>query len=421
MSRPIRVLVVGAGPAGLLAAGSAARMGASVRLVERNSGPGAKLLITGKGRCNISNTASVKEFVQAFAPDGRFLYRAFSRFFREDLIEVLQDNGVQVKVERGGRLFPAGDKAADVLAALLSWTKRAGVELRTGSRCTGLLIRESALAGIKITGGTIEADRVILATGGASYPRTGSTGDGYGLAASVGHTVAVPMPSLVPLVAQERFVRDLEGISLRNVRATAILNGHASASEAGEMVFTADGLSGPIILTLSRLVVPHLAAGESVVISIDLKPAIPEQELEQRLIREMVGRLTMKSYLRTLLPARLVPVFLMLCKLDADKIISHVSAEERRGLMHLLKDLRFVISSARPLDEAIVTAGGIPTKEIDPLTMESRLLPGLYFAGEIIDIDGPTGGYNLQAAFSTGWLAGVSAAMDKVQSLKTEV
>jgi predicted Rossmann fold flavoprotein len=279
MKRPMRVVVVGAGPAGLLAAGSAARIGASVRIIERNSAPGVKLLITGKGRCNISNTASIKEFVQAFAPDGRFLYRAFSRFFREDLVEILTDNGVQVKVERGGRLFPFSDRAADVLLALLSWVKSAGVEIRTGTRCTGLLMHQSALAGVKITGGTIEADKIILATGGASYPRTGSTGDGYRLAASAGHTVVTPLPSLVPLVVKEGFVAKLEGISLRNVRATVISDDRTLASETGEMVFTSDGLSGPIILTLSRLAVPLLAERRNVVISIDLKPAISEQEL----------------------------------------------------------------------------------------------------------------------------------------------
>lgn len=410
MKRPMRVVVVGAGPAGLLAAGSAARIGASVRIIERNSAPGVKLLITGKGRCNISNTASIKEFVQAFAPDGRFLYRAFSRFFREDLVEILTDNGVQVKVERGGRLFPFSDRAADVLLALLSWVKSAGVEIRTGTRCTGLLMHQSALAGVKITGGTIEADKIILATGGASYPRTGSTGDGYRLAASAGHTVVTPLPSLVPLVVKEGFVAKLEGISLRNVRATVISDDRTLASETGEMVFTSDGLSGPIILTLSRLAVPLLAERRNVVISIDLKPAISEQELQQRLIREMVGRQTIKNYLRTLLPARLAPLFLVLCRLDANKVISHIDIEERCRLVSKLKDLSFAISSARPLAEAIVTAGGISTREIDPLTMGSRLLPGLFFAGEIIDIDGPTGGYNLQAAFSTGYLAGISAA-----------
>lgn len=410
MSRAVRIVVVGGGPAGLAAAGAAALSGAEVRLVERNAGPGRKLLITGKGRCNLTNTADLEDFIDLFGRNGRFLYRAFHTFFREDLIDLLHRQGVEVKIERGGRIFPASDKSEDVLQALLKWAKEAGAEMRTGTRAVGLLIREGVLRGIKIIGGTLEADRVILATGGLSYPRTGSTGDGYAMAAEAGHNIVPPRPSLVPLVVEEDYVKQLEGISLRHVRLSLLDSDRLVEAASGEMIFTTDGLSGPLVLTLSRVAVPLLQQGRSLFMDIDLKPALSPEDLESRLINELRGRRAYKNYLKELLPSGLIPLFVRLSAIDGDKPLHQITAQERDRIIELLKRLRFTIRAARPIEEAIVTAGGVSIKEIDPLTMGSRLLGGLYFAGEMIDIDGPTGGYNLQAAFSTGWLAGASAA-----------
>lgn len=414
MSSP-RVVVIGGGPAGILAAGRAAECGADAVLLEKGPKLGRKLRISGKGRGNITNTADLNEFVEAFAPNGKFLYGPFSRFLRDDLLDLLHLMGVETKVERGGRVFPVSDKASDVADALERWMTSAGARIRLNSRARGIAVRERRVVGVDIYGGRINADAVIVATGGASYPKTGSTGDGYAMAREVGHTIVAPEPALSAMVAEEKWVRDLQGLSLKNVQATLMVESPGQgrprkiASEFGEMLFTHFGLSGPIILTLSREARSHLKSG-SVVISIDLKPALTEEQLHARLIRDFKQTRHFGNYLHDLLPRLMGDLFASLLGISTDKPVNTVTSEERARIVRMLKDLRVTILRLGPLDEAIVTAGGVPVKEIDSRTMMSKLVEGLYFAGEVIDIDAVTGGYNLQAAFSTGYVAGEAAA-----------
>jgi predicted Rossmann fold flavoprotein len=412
-------VVIGAGAAGLLAAGSAARAGASVVLLEKMDVPARKLRITGKGRCNLSNVAPVPEFIGHFGPNGRFLRQAFHRFFTPDLVELLEGEGVPTVVERGGRVFPAGDDARAVVRALVDWAQGAGVRVVTqsavsaighaGNLVNGVLVSERAN---RNAGRTIPAERVIVATGGASYPATGSTGDGYRLAQAAGHTVVPVRPALVPLVTAGDVARRLQGLSLRNVGVRLEADGSAVAEGFGEMLFTHFGLSGPTILTLSKHAVDALRRGSTVTISIDLKPALDEQKLDARLLREIEARNRQhaRRLLKALLPAKLVPVCADLVGLPLQTPCHAVTAEQRGRLRSWLKGFGLVVTDHRPLSEAIITAGGVDLREIDPYTMESRRAKGLYFAGEVLDIDADTGGYNLQAAFSTGWVAGLSAA-----------
>jgi predicted Rossmann fold flavoprotein len=418
-----RGLIIGGGAAGLLAAGRAAELRAEAVVIERGPALARKLRISGKGRGNITNTAEMKEFIAAFGPNGKFLYGAFYRFFRDDLLQLLKRLGVATKVERGGRVFPASDKAEDVAAALEKWILRLGVTIKYNTRVKEILVEDGRAVGVNTYSGPIRADRVILATGGISYPKTGSTGDGYAMAAAVGHEVIPPRPSLSALVAQEAWVKRLQGLSLRNVKATLSVSspgpGRSSdagpqgpglrarkiAEEFGEMVFTHFGVSGPIILTLSRHAPEALKQGE-VTLSINLKPALTEEQLDQRLVRDFIQKKHFANYLPDLLPRSLIPVFVEMTGIPGDTPVNKITSVERKAIVALLQDFRLTIREARPVDEAIVTAGGVSIKEIDPRTMESKLVKGLYFAGEVIDIDAITGGYNLQAAFSTGWVAG---------------
>ena len=411
-----RVLVIGGGAAGLLAAGRAAEGGAEVVVIERGPVLARKLRISGKGRGNITNTAEMKEFIAAFGPNGKFLYGAFSRFSRDDLLQLLKRLGVATKIERGGRVFPTSDKAEDVAAALEKWILRLGVTIKYNTRVKEILVENGQAVGVNTYSGPIRADRVILATGGISYPKTGSTGDGYAMAAAVGHEVIPPRPSLSALVAQEAWVKRLQGLNLRNVRATLQLDGKKIAEEFGEMVFTHFGVSGPIILTLSRHAPEALKQGK-VTLSINLKPALTEEQLDQRLVRDFIQKKHFANYLPDLLPRSLIPVFVELTGMPGDTPVHRITAAQRKTTAALLRDFHLTIREARPVDEAIVTAGGVSIREIDPRTMESKLVKGLHFAGEVIDIDAITGGYNLQAAFSTGWVAGDSA----VQSLELRV
>ncbi len=404
------VIVIGGGPAGLLAAGRAAELGGRVLVLEKMREPGRKLLISGKGRCNVTNDAALSEFIKHVFPNGRFLKGAFGHFFSGDLITLLSDQGVEVTLERGGRYFPASNKSADVLQALLRWLKALKVEIRTGHRVEKLIAEEATIKGLAANGQTFLAKNIILATGGKSYPATGSNGDGYMLARQAGHGLITPRPALVPIETSGNIAQQMQGLTLKNVNAVVWINGKKAGEEFGEMLFAHFGLTGPIILTLSRIIVDALQQKQRVEVSIDLKPALDEQKLDLRLLRDLNehGKKNFDNMVRSWLPASMVPVFIDLLQIDPYKECHQVNAQERKKIRVLLKDFRLQVSNHRPFKEAIITAGGIPTAEITSKTMESKLVKGLFFAGEIIDLDAETGGYNLQIAFSTGWLAGNS-------------
>ena len=408
------VIVVGAGPAGLLAAGRAAELGAKVLILEKMRNPGRKLLITGKGRCNITNSAEIGEFITHVFPNGRFLRNAFSQYYSSDIIALLESYGVESTLERGGRYFPASNKAADVLKALLQWMKDLKVEIRVNSGVQKLVTEEGSIIGVKSSQKIIHTNSVILATGGKSYPATGSTGDGYTLAQDCGHKIEKVRPALVSMETTGKTATKLMGLNLKNVRAVVWVNGKKVGEDFGEMIFTHFGLSGPIILTLSRIVVDALHLKQKVEVTIDLKPALDEQKLDLRLQRDLNehGKKKLVNIFRNWLPASAVPVFLELLGLDPEKECHQVSAKDRKRIRHLLKNLPFTVHNHGTYEEAIITAGGVSTKEITPKTMESKKVKGLYFAGEMIDLDAETGGYNLQIAYSTGWLAGNSCMQE---------
>ncbi|MDY6876651.1 MAG: NAD(P)/FAD-dependent oxidoreductase [Chloroflexota bacterium] len=421
-----RVIVVGGGAAGLMAAGQAAELGAETLLLEKMKRPGNKLRITGKGRCNLTNVTQLPEFIAHFGPNGRFLRQAFSRFFAPELVSFFEELGVHTVTERGGRVFPASGQAQDVVNALVRWVGERGVTLRTGLPVEQLLVEGGRVVGVQVSrnhvfsekpgfspaGQVYRADSVIVATGGASYPTTGSTGDGYRLAASAGHTIVPVRPALVPLETAGDVASRLQGLSLRHVTVRVWINGKKRAEPFGEMLFTHFGLSGPIILSLSRQVVDALRLGQRVVLSVDLKPALNEHKLDTRLLRDLDahGKQQFRTLLKELLPRKLIPVCIDLTSISPYKVGHQITSQERKRLRTWLKDFRLEVTGHRPLAEAIITAGGVNTREIEPRTMASRLVNGLYFAGEVLDVDADTGGYNLQAAFSTGWVAGRAAA-----------
>ncbi len=402
------VVVIGGGAAGLMAAGQAAQCGARVILLEKMKRPGRKICISGKGRCNITNSAAVPDFINRFGKNGRFLRQAFSRFFSTELVDFFQENGLDVVLERGGRYFPASGKAPDILKAFLRWLAGLKVEIRNNSPVENLLIRDNQLRGVVTGKGELFCDAVILTTGGASYPATGSTGDGYRLAESAGHSIIPTRPALVPLEVRGGIAPGLAGLELRNVEVRLFINGKRRRQHFGEMHFIKTAVSGPVILTLSGEAVDGLREGKKIILAVDLKPALDQQKLDARLIRDFEKRYQepFAQVLRGLLPAQLVPLCLQQTSIPAERLAGEVSKKERRRLLQWLKDFRMEVSGHRPFTEAIVTAGGVDLKEIDPRSMESKILPGLYLAGELLDLNGDTGGYNLQAAFSTGWLAG---------------
>ena len=407
-----RIIVIGGGPAGMLAAGTAAGLGASTLLLEKMEQPGRKLSITGKGRCNLTNQTDLRDFVSHFGDNGPFLYQAFSRFFTDDLIAFLHTLGIETVVERGGRVFPANMDASEVTRRLNGWVTDQGVVIRTHSRVRELLVHNGQIQGVALEQGEVEEGAVILATGGASYTGTGSSGDGYTLASQLGHTIVPIRPALVPLKTAGNDAQRLQGLSLRNVRASVWVDGQRTMDQFGEMLFTHFGISGPIILTMSGRVVDALRSGYKVEISIDLKPALDEQKLDVRLLRELDahGKQQFSTVLRTLLPQKMIPLCVEQVNIASDKTCSQIGSVERKRLLHWLKDLRFQVTGSLPIEAAIITAGGVVLDEVDPRSMQSRIVKGLYFAGEVLDVNADTGGYNLQAAFSTGWLAGSSAA-----------
>lgn len=409
------ILVIGAGPAGMMAALTAAEQGAKVVLAERNERIGRKLGITGAGRCNITNQADVEELIANIPGNGSFLYSAFRNFGVNELMNYFREElHIPLKVERGRRVFPESDEAGEVVNAFLKKLKMSKIELLTNTRVAKIQFdnENNVESVISEDGRRIETRAVIVATGGVSYPGTGSTGDGYRLAKPAGHTVIDPVPSLVPLESVEEWPKQLQGLSLVNVSATSFYKDQKLDSEFGEMLFTHFGVSGPIILSLSRKIAfKVLDEPRSVAIVIDLKPALSEPELDARVQRDFTKyiRKIFQNSLDDLLPQKLIPVIIKLSAIDPLKPVHQITKEERLGLVKLLKNLRLTIARPRPIVEAIITAGGVCTKEINPKTMESKKVPGLYFAGEVMDVDAYTGGYNLQIAFSTGFIAGREA------------
>jgi len=411
------VVVMGAGPAGLLAAGRAAMLGARVLLLEKMEKPARKLRITGKGRANITNMKPLEAHLQEIHPEPRFLRQAFGAFFNRDLIALLESQGVETKTERGERVFPASDRAWDVAEALVAWAKAQGVEILPQARVESLMIQEDGFKGVvvarKASGRTerIEARCGILTTGGQSYPATGSTGDGFRLAEATGHRIETLRPALVGIETRPA-LEGTHGLTLKNVQLTLWIEGKKQASEFGEAEFTTKGLGGPIVLRLSRRIVDAKTAEQRVEVTLDLKPALDLEKLEARILRELQSHpaATCRDLLRTLLPAQLVDVFLQNLSLDSTGPAAQIKGPKRKQLVNRLKELRFEVTGHGSWEEAIVTAGGVSLKDIDPRTMASRKVEGLYFAGEVLDLDANTGGHNLQIAFSTGWLAGESAA-----------
>lgn len=411
------VIVIGGGPAGLIAAGKAAERGLSVIVLERNPRPARKLMITGKGRCNVTNACTlVNELMEAIPHNSRFLYGAFSRFMPYDTMDLFEGMGVPLKIERGNRVFPESDKAVDIVDAIVAYAKNSGAKIITDERVTALLTDENGITGaVTEKGNKYEAPDVIVATGGCSYPLTGSTGDGYRLSECVGHNVTPPTPSLVPLETEEYWVRKLQGLSLKNVSITIRDTDTYKEvyTDFGEMLFTHFGVSGPMILSASS----HLRDIKpgKYELSIDLKPALTEEKLDERVIKDFskYSNKALGNALQELLPRKLIPIIVSLSGIEPDLRANKITRDMRKDLVWLLKNLTCTIKCTRPIDEAIITAGGIKTDEIDPKTMASKKIRGLYFAGEVIDVDAYTGGYNLQIAFSTGALAGNSVKGEK--------
>lgn len=412
------VVVVGAGAAGLIAAGRAASLGAKVLLIEKMRQEGRKLLITGKGRCNITNEATISEFIKHVYPNGKFLKPAFSNFYNKDIIELLNEQGVETVAERGGRIFPKSNRAADVVNALTNWAKKQGVSIRCGCKLDELKTENDQVYGLIYTQKEIQqhvlCNSLILCTGGLSYPATGSKGDGHKIAQKLNHTIETTRPALVPVETKEKIHPKLEGLNLRNVKAVVWSDGRKINENFGELIFESWGLNGPIILTLSRNIVDEFKAGKNVEVSIDLKPALDEQKLDTRLLRDIDtnGKTSLFKLFKSWMPMQLIPAILDRLELDPQKEAHQLSGKERRKIRILLKDFRFKISGHRSFKEAIITAGGVKTSDINAKTMESKLTKNLYFAGELIDVDADTGGYNLQIAFSTGWLAGSSCVKE---------
>jgi len=406
-----RIGIIGAGAAGLFAAGRAASLGNHVMVFEKNKRAGKKLLITGKGRCNITNNCSLEELMKNIPGNGRFLYSAFNKFNNHDIMDFFASVNVPVKTERGNRVFPVSDKSLDVVNSLVNYARSQGAKFLYEAPVKEIVCEENIVKGILLQNNDYyEFDSVILATGGISYPMTGSTGDGHRMAEKLGHTVTDLKPSLVPLKVREEWAARLQGLTLKNVGLTAFdSNNNKVYYEQGEMLFTHFGVSGPMILSASRHVMDCGFTGSYFLI--DIKPALDEETLDQRLQRDFAkySRKHFENSLSDLLPKSLIPVIVDLSGISPDKPVHQITKSERKNLVKLLKGLKLTVTKPRPVSEAIVTAGGISTKEINPSTMESRLVRGLFFAGEIIDVDAYTGGFNLTIAFSTGYVAGSSA------------
>jgi len=398
----------------MMASGRAGELGAKTTLIEKNPSLGVKLLLTGGGRCNVTNSTGVKGFIEAFGKNGKFLYRALSVFSSENLITFLNSRGVPTRVDPDGKIFPADDKAQSVLAALNGYIKHSKVNVACGLRAAGILLRNgSKIEGVKLSdGGVVRGKKIIIATGGMSYPKTGSTGDGYALAKQCGHAIVPLRPGLTALESDEPFIKDLQGLTLQNIMIAVLINGRKAAAEKGDLLFTHFGVSGPKLLVLSAIAVDALLApGNEVELSLNLTPERTAGELTGAIQNYFAdnGARIFSSYLKAALPNSLVPVFERRCAIDRARQCASITGAERKKIAEMLGNFRIHITRPRPLQEAIVTRGGVNLTEINPLTMESHIIRGLYFCGEVMDLDGITGGYNLQEAFSTGYLAGQSA------------
>lgn len=414
----MKVIVIGGGPAGMMAAISSAKQGNEVILLEKMKSLGRKLLITGKGRCNITSSLEISEFIKNIQGNGKFLFSAFQNFTNQDIISFLNKQGVPVKEERGNRIFPVSNQSQDVLNAFLEKLNQLKVEIRTNSAVKRILVEGNKVIGVEIeTGEDIKADKIVLATGGESYPATGSTGDGYAIASELGHNITKIRPSLVPLTIKEITIcQDMQGLSLRNVAITImdVTKKKKIYTDFGEMIFTHFGVSGPIILSGSAHLVRYkqvekLMQENNLKINIDLKPALSEEKLDARIRRdfEEFKNKQFKNSLEELLPKKIIPTMISLSNIPPEKKVNEITKQERHSFVQLLKNFELTINGFRPIEEAIITAGGIDVKQINPSTMESKIISGLYFAGEIIDVDGYTGGFNLQIAYSTGYMAGM--------------
>lgn len=404
-----QIVIVGGGAAGLMAAAIAGREGARVLLIEKMNMVGKKMGITGKGRCNITNSADMSEFIHNTPGNGKFLYGVYERFSNTDLLNLLHSWGLKTKVERGGRVFPESDSALEVRNTFIKVLKKYGVQVHTNESAQKIVVQNDKVTGVVTDKESYACDAVIIATGGKSYPLTGSTGDGYKLAALLGHTITDIRPSLVPIVIKEQWVKNIMGLSLRNVEVSIISKGKTQASMFGEMMFTHFGVTGPTILSLSHTVGKLLRKKNTnpITISINLKPALTAEVLDKRLQKdfELYSKKQLINGMKDLLPQNLIPIVIGLAELDSHKPINQITKEERLRLCHVLQHMTLTVEGLRPVEEAIVTSGGISLKEFNPKTMESKLVQGLYGAGEVLDIDAFTGGYNLQAAFSTGYVA----------------
>lgn len=403
-----KVLIVGGGAAGMLASVFAARRGCEVHVFEKNEKLGKKLYITGKGRCNLTNACEMDALFDSVRTNARFLYSAFYGFTNQDAMKFFEEEGLALKTERGERVFPVSDKSADVLDTLRRSMRKAGVKVHLNNEVKEVLCCDGQATGIRLENGEIvKGDSVIVATGGLSYPSTGSTGDGYRFAKEAGHKVTDCLPALVPFNVRENFVKELQGLSLKNVEI-AIYNGKKQVyREFGEMLFTHFGVSGPLILTASSYV-GTLAARQELRMTLDLKPALTPEQLDQRILRDFDANpnKSFKNVIADLFPAKLTPVMIALSGINPDKKVHDISREERQNLVRLIKNLEMTITGLRDYREAIITKGGVSVKEINPSTMESRLIKGLYFIGEVLDLDAVTGGFNLQIAWSTAYAAG---------------
>ncbi|MST99935.1 NAD(P)/FAD-dependent oxidoreductase [Tissierella pigra] len=407
MDEKEKIGIIGAGPAGIIAAGIAGSRGKDVTLIEKNERIGKKLFITGKGRCNITNNSPIEDFFDNVMKNKNFLYSSFYSFSNIDILDLFHSYGLKTKVERGNRVFPESDKSSDVIKTLQKFLNSNNVNLILNTNITSIYYDDSKFVVIANEDKMV-FDKLIIATGGASYPGTGSTGDGYKLSKRLGHNITELKPSLVPIEVNEDWVKDLQGLSLKNVNISAYTKNKPLYNEFGEMVFTHYGISGPIVLSMSNYL--HNYTNGKINLQIDLKPALDEKTLDERILRDfqIYNNKYIRNALDDLLPQRLIPIIIFSSDIDPEKTVNQVTKEERIRLLNNIKGLTFTFKSFRPIEEAIITSGGVSTKEINPSTMESKLIEGLYFAGEVIDVDALTGGYNLQIAYSTGYLAGMN-------------
>lgn len=402
-----RIGVIGGGPSGILAAGAAAGRGLDTTLIERNKQLGKKLFITGKGRCNITNASPIEEFFENVITNKNFLYSSLYTFDNSAIIQLLEDNGLTVKTERGNRVFPESDKSSDVIKAFTRYLEKAGVEILLNSRVSHIYHEDNSFIVVLTTGEKMQFDSIVITTGGVSYPATGSEGDGYKFAKAFGHTITPLKPSLVPIELNDPWLKELMGLSLKNVTLKAYDGTKLVKEEFGEMIFTHFGISGPIVLSMSN----HINRLKSKPgLFIDFKPALDVETLDNRLLRDfqIYSNKQLKNALNDLLPQKLIPLVIGLSGIYPEKTVHQITKEERASIISAVKSFPLDYKGFRPIEEAISTSGGIKVSEINPSTMESKIIPGLFFAGEIIDVDGLTGGYNLQIAYSTGYLAGIN-------------